>query len=74
MLNAELYLLAGETATSTGAASGFGCYVGMSDVLRTRTERVEESPTLGPHGLVSSGLRCWSGWSGQTAPPVFSCV
>ena len=62
MLNAELYLLAGETTTSTGAPSGMGCYVGTSGALRTRTERAGVS------------LHTWTTRLGRLQPRVLVLV
>jgi hypothetical protein len=62
MLNAELYLLAGDTTTSTGAPSGFGCYVGTSDALRTRSDRAGVS------------LHTWTTRLGRLRPKVLVLV
>ncbi len=39
MLHAEIYVLLGDTSSPTGAPTGYGAYVGQSDVLRAKTER-----------------------------------
>ena len=39
MLDAEIYVLLGNTFSPTGAATGWGAYCGESDRLKTQTER-----------------------------------
>lgn len=62
MLSAELYLLAGDTLTSCGTPAGFGCYVGTSDALRSRTQRAGVS------------LHAWTTRLGRLRPRVLVLV
>lgn len=56
MLDAELYVLLGNTSAPDGTPTGFGAYVGTSDRLRARTERAGVS------------LRTWSTALGRLQP------